>query len=95
MNASVQQQIFQIIAEHGKIEASTITPDSTLTDLGIASLEAIEIIFDIEEHFDITLPDNNPDFDTGSTQGLIDAVQDAIALKAAAETEAEAERRSS
>lgn len=83
MNATVQQQVFEIIAEQGRIELDTITTESTLSDLGIASLEAIEIIFEIEEHFDITLPDQDTDFDTGSVQGLLDAVNAAIAAKPA------------
>jgi acyl carrier protein len=84
MSASVQQQIFDIIAQHGKIDVSQITPESTLKDLNIASLEAIEMIFDIEEHFDITMPDRDPNFDTDSAQGLIDAVETALAAKESA-----------
>lgn len=82
MNATVQEQIFKIIAEHGKIDPATIKPESTLQDLGIASLEAIEIIFDIEEHFDITLPDRDPNFDSDTAQGLLDAVSQALEEKA-------------
>lgn len=82
MTQSVQEQIFEIIAQHGKIDVAQIKPESTLKDLNIASLEAIEMIFDIEEHFDITLPDRDPNFDTDSAQGLIDAVESALAAKA-------------
>ena len=60
MTATVQQQVFAIIAEHGRVDPDTIRPESTLGDLGIASLEAMEIVFDIEEHFDINLPDRDP-----------------------------------
>ncbi len=81
MSESVQEQVFKIIAEHGKVEVGQIKPESTLKDLNIASLEAIEIIFDIEEHFDITMPDRDPDFDTDSAQGLVDAVNEALAGK--------------
>ena len=81
MNASVQEQVFKIIAEHGKVDLDKVTPTSTLKDLDIASLEAIEIIFDIEEHFDINMPDRDPDFDADSAQGLVDAVQEALAAK--------------
>ncbi len=89
MNATVQQQVFEIIADQGKIDIDTITTESTLSDLGIASLEAIEIIFEIEEHFDITLPDQDTDFDTGAVHGLLDAVNAAIAAKAEATTDAQ------
>ena len=57
MNDTTQQQVFEIIAKQAKIDVATIKPESTLKDLGIASLEAIELIFDIEEHFNINFPD--------------------------------------
>lgn len=84
MSPSIQQQIFELIAKHGGIDLNTLTPESTLKDLGIDSLDAIEIIFDIEEHFDINLPDRDPDFDADSARGLVCAVQSALAAKAAA-----------
>ena len=81
MSESIQDQVFKIIAEHGKVDVDQVKPESTLKDLNIASLEAIEIIFDIEEHFDITMPDRDPNFDTDSAQGLVDAVNEALADK--------------
>ncbi|MGA9423187.1 MAG: acyl carrier protein [Rhodanobacteraceae bacterium] len=81
MSATVQQQILDIVAKHADVDVATLKPESTLTDMGIDSLEAIEIIFDIEEHFDITLPDRDPDFDTDTAQGLVKAVETALAAK--------------
>ena len=74
MAPTIQQQVFEIIAKQAKIDISTIKPESTLKDLGIASLDAIELIFDIEEHFDIHFPDQGTNFDTDTVQHLIDAV---------------------
>jgi acyl carrier protein len=85
MTDTTQQQIFDLIAKQAKIDVATIKPESTLKDLGIASLEAIELIFDIEEHFNITFPDQQgANFDTDTTQSLVDAVQKALDEKAAA-----------
>jgi acyl carrier protein len=85
MTDTTQQQIFDLIAKQAKIDVATIKPESTLKDLGIASLEAIELIFDIEEHFDITFPDQQgANFDTDTAQSLVDAVQKALDEKAAA-----------
>lgn len=84
MTATIQQQVFEIIARQAKIEVATIRPESTLKDLGIASLEAIEMIFDIEEHFNINFPDQQgANFDTDTAQSLVDAVEKALADKAA------------
>lgn len=83
MNASlsdeaIREQIFAIIAKQTKVEASSLRPDATLKDLGVASLEAIELIFDLEEHFDITFPEQGANFDTDTVQHLIDAVRSAL-----------------
>jgi acyl carrier protein len=85
MPGPTQQQVFEIIAKQAKLDMATIKPESTLKDLGIASLEAIELIFDIEEHFDITFPDQQgANFDSDTAQSLVDAVQKALDGKAAA-----------
>ncbi len=80
---SVRDQVVAIIAKQAKIEAASITPASTLKDLGVASLDAIEVIFDIEEAYDIHFPDQGPNFDTDTVQHLVDAVSDALRAKAA------------
>ncbi len=84
MNETIQLQVFEIIAKAAKIDASTIKPESTLKDLGIASLDAIELIFDIEEHFNINFPEQQgANFDTDTAQSLVAAVQQALDTKPA------------
>ena len=84
MSETIQQQIFEIIAKQAKIDVTTIKPESTLKDLGIASLDAIELIFDIEEHFNITFPDQQgANFDSDTAQSMVDAVQKGLDEKAA------------
>jgi len=80
---STQQETFEIIAKQAKIDIATIKPESTLKDLGIASLDAIEVIFDIEEHFDVTLPNEDTDFENGTVGQLIEAIDRQIAAKSA------------
>jgi len=85
MNDTTQQQVFEIIAKQAKLDVAVIKPESTLKDLGVASLEAIELIFDIEEHFNINFPDQQgANFDTDTVQSLVDAVQKALDEKAVA-----------
>jgi acyl carrier protein len=78
----IREQTFAVVAKHAKKEASMLTPELTLADLGIASLSAIEIIFDLEELFDVDFPEQSPAFDTGTLQELIDAISRALAAKA-------------
>ena len=82
--SSVQQQIFEIIAKEAGIDIGRISPDSTLKELEIQSLDAVQIIFEIEDQFKIALPDRDPNFDTESVKGLVDAVERLVAAKTAA-----------
>ncbi len=81
--SSVQDTIFDIIAKESGIDRATITPEATLKDLEIQSLDAVQIIFEIEDHYKITLPDRDPNFDTESVKGLVEAVEKLLADKAA------------
>lgn len=80
---STHQEVFEIISKQAKIEIDTIKADSTLKDLGIASLDAIEVIFDIEEHFNINLPNEDTDFEAGTVGHLVEAVDRQLAQKPA------------
>ena len=82
--SSVQETIFGIIAKEAGIDLGKISLDSTLKDLEIQSLDAVQIIFEIEDHYKITLPDRDPNFDTESVKGLVEAVEKLVAETAAA-----------
>lgn len=86
--SNVQDVIFETIASDARIPKENISLESTLTDLGIDSLEAIEIVFNLEERFKISFPDRDPSFDTGTVRGLVDAVERLLAEQAAASGEA-------
>ena len=80
---NVRQTVFSIIAKEAGIDEGKVTLDSTLKDLEIPSLDAIQIIFEIEDHFKIQMPDRDPNFDTESVKGLVETVQKLLADKAA------------
>jgi acyl carrier protein len=81
--SQVQDTVFGIIAKEANVDPAKITLDSTLKDLDIQSLDAVQIIFEIEDHFKITLPDRDPNFDTESVKGLVEAVEKLVAAKPA------------
>ena len=79
--SSVQDTVFDIIAKESGIDRARITPEATLKDLEIQSLDAVQIIFEIEDHYKINLPDRDPNFDTESVKGLVEAVEKLVAQK--------------
>lgn len=81
---STKDAIFAIIAKEAHIPQEKITLDSTLKDLEIDSLDVVQIIFELEDRFGITLPDKDPAVDTDSVRGLVAAVERLVAEKKAA-----------
>ncbi len=66
--SSVESDVFDIIAEKSAVERSKLSLDAKLKDLEIESLDVVEIVFAVEEKFDIHVPYNANDqeleFDT-------------------------------
>ena len=81
MSNDIREQILDVMAKSASIDRSRITMDSTLKDLNVDSIDAMQIIFDLEDHFSITVPDRDPNFDTASVGGLINAVEQMLATK--------------
>ncbi|WP_413624631.1 acyl carrier protein [Luteibacter sp. Lutesp34] len=77
----VGEQIIAIVARQTHVEPASLVPEATLKDLGISSLDAIELIFELEEHFDIHFPDEGANFESDSVGHLISAVHAALAAR--------------
>ena len=54
----VSQKVIEIIAREQHLDVSKITPDSTFAELGIDSLDGVNILFALEEEFKLDIPDS-------------------------------------
>ena len=54
----VMSRVIRVIAEAQRIPAETISPDSTFEQLKIDSLDGINIVFAIENEFNVNVPDD-------------------------------------
>ena len=54
---SVARRAIEAIARAKQRPAGEITPESSFEELGIDSLDSIEILFQLEEEFDLDIPD--------------------------------------
>jgi acyl carrier protein len=50
------EKVARIIADTSEIDISTIKPESTINDLGIDSLDFLDIVFAIDKEFGIKVP---------------------------------------
>ena len=84
--ADVENRIREIIAKELSIEPAEITRESTMEDLKVESIDLVQIMFAIEEEFDIYLADEEVGFDIENVGQVIDAVNKLIAAKGASDT---------
>jgi acyl carrier protein len=56
--ADVASDVLEIIAKQAKVEPAAVSRDTKLADLNLESLDTIELIFALEEKFDIEIPYN-------------------------------------
>ncbi len=57
--ASVADRVIDIVAEQLGVEREKVTPETSfVNDLGADSLDTVELVMELEEEFDITIPDD-------------------------------------
>ena len=83
MSECIKNKIIKILSEQTLLDPSEIKENLSLDDLGIDSLALVEIVFSIEETFNITIPFNandptNSTFDISNVNSIIHAVENLI-----------------
>ena len=58
MSEELNQRVLKVIATSKRIPLETVTIDSEFTQLNIDSMDAVEILFALENEFDISIPDD-------------------------------------
>lgn len=82
MSEEFVQRVIQCIAKTQHMDAAKITIDSSFEELGIDSLDGINILFALESEFDINLPDDAAKQVRGVRE-LAEGLEKLIAAKAA------------
>ena len=57
--ATIQERILKLITNRYDVADGKATPDATLQDMGIDSLESVELIMAIEQEFNVEIPDED------------------------------------
>ncbi len=57
MSEELTQRILKVIADSQKLPPEKVTIDSTFEELGIDSLDGVNILFALENEFNINIPD--------------------------------------
>ena len=57
--ASVKDRVIDIVAEQLGVDKEKVTPETHfINDLGADSLDTVELVMELEEEFDISIPDD-------------------------------------
>jgi acyl carrier protein len=81
----VASDVIAIIAKKKRVDKPNVELTDRLEDLGLESLDAVEMIFDIEEKFDISIPynanTNNPRTEFDTVGDVVTAIEKLVAEK--------------
>lgn len=83
---STAEKVKKIIADQAMIPVEDVRDDASPEDLGLDSLALVEIVFAIEEAFDVSVPFNanepeKSDFDISTVKKIVAAVDHLVAAK--------------
>jgi len=57
---SVEQRVIEIVCEHLAVSKETVTRSTSfIEDIGADSLDIVELVMELEEEFDIQIPDTD------------------------------------
>jgi len=77
----IREKIFDIIAKEARIDRGTLTLETRLEDLKIESLDMVQILFGIEDAFDVYVPQDDQSFKLSTLKDVVDGVKRLVAAK--------------
>jgi len=83
MSEELTQRVLKVIATSKRIPLEQVTIDSEFQQLNIDSMDAVEILFALENEFDINIPDEDVR-EVRNVRQMVEGVARLVAAKAAA-----------
>jgi acyl carrier protein len=84
MSDDITQRVLKVIATSKRIPPETVTIESDFQQLNIDSMDAVEILFALENEFDISIPDEEVR-QVRSVRQMCDGVEKLVAAKSSPE----------
>jgi acyl carrier protein len=79
MSDQLTQRVLDVIASTQRISPEKVTIDSSFQELGIDSMDGINILFALENEFDITIPDEQAK-QIKSIREMVEGIEKLVAL---------------
>ena len=58
MSATIAERVIRVFSEFKKVPPEEIGLDTTFEELGFDSLDGLNLIFELEEEFNVSVPDD-------------------------------------
>ncbi len=81
MSDDLIQRVCKVIASSKRIPLERVSIDSAFEELGIDSMDAVEILFGLENEFDINIPDEEVKT-VRNVRQMVEGVEKLVAAKA-------------
>jgi acyl carrier protein len=79
-SGEVTDRVLRIIADNQRKDLSLVNIDSSFEELGIDSMDAVNIVFAIENEFNVNVPDEEMK-NIRSVRDIVEGVQKLVAAK--------------
>lgn len=79
--AEVEEKIREIIAKEGLVDPKKLLTEARLDELEIESIDLVNIIYNIEEEYDIYIPQDDEEFKLETFGDVVEGVKKLIAEK--------------
>ena len=88
MSDQLTERVLSVMASTQRIPRENITTDSSFEELGVDSMDGVNILFALENEFDISIPDEDAK-SIRSVRQMIAGVEKLVSAKAAGAAAAE------
>ncbi len=77
----IKDKIFDIFAKEARLDRSSLSLDTKIEELKIESLDMVQILFGIEDTFDVYVPQDDQRFKLATMRDIVDGVKRLLAEK--------------
>ncbi len=81
MNNEIAERVQTVIAKHLRVETEKVPLDATFEELGMDSLDSVNLLFEVEDEFDISIGDQDAKSITSLPQ-MVAGIEKLMAQKA-------------
>ena len=80
MSETIEERVLKVIAKTQRIPLEKVTIDSSFEELGMDSMDSINILFDLESEFDIEIDDEKAK-QIRTVREMVEGIKQLVAAK--------------